>query len=140
MTVLHTGERQYLSARPPTGRSDWTTLPVLKALIGLGVAVALLNLLNLLPCISHCTKEEFGSSATSTLLLCDVLRQTQQTEIAELPPHHHHAAPRTAFEPVLVQLGTIATLVLLVGRLLMSAFPTALRLASAPPTPPPRAA
>lgn len=140
MTVLHTGQRLCLPDRPTPGRSNWANLPALKILIGFGVAVALLNMLSLLPCISHCTKEEFGSSATSTLFLCDVLWQAQQTEVAELPPHHHHAAPRTAFEPVLVQLGTTATLVLLVGRLLVSAIPTALRLASAPPTPPPRAA
>lgn len=140
MTVLYIGQRQNLSIWSDTGRLVWRYLPVQKAVIGLGVVIVLLNMLSLLPCISHCTKEGFASSATSTLLLCDVLQQVQQTEVAELPPHHHHAAPRTAFEPVLVQLGITATLVLLIGRLLMSAYPTALRSASAPPTPPPRAA
>ena len=109
--------------------------------MSIGAFVALLNMLSLLPCVDHCAHERPASGLTSAWFFCDLLLQPSSSPQPEPPlPHHHHVAPRGAFEPVLVQVGLITATMLLVGRLGASARPFALRLTSAPPTPPPRAA
>lgn len=106
-----------------------------------GVCIALLNMLSLLPCIDHCAAEAPASAPASAWFFCDQLFQALPSPQPEpLSPHHHHTAPRGAFEPILVQVGFLSAAVLLIGRLGASARPFALRLTSAPPTPPPRAA
>lgn len=111
------------------------------AMMTVCACIALLNMLGLLPCISHCAQDEARPGTVSAWFLCDLRGQPEQRSLPEPPlPHHHHTPPRTAFEPMLVHLGLITTIVLLISRLFTSASPLALRLRSTPPTPPPRAA
>jgi hypothetical protein len=121
-------------AAQPCSATRWATLAAC-------VCIALLNMLSLLPCVNHCTQDEARPGTVSAWFLCDLCGQPGQRSLPEPPiPHHHHAPPRTAFEPILVHLGLITTMVLLISRLFTSASPLALRLGSTPPTPPPRAA
>jgi hypothetical protein len=109
--------------------------------MAVGTCIALLTMLSLLPCMDLCGQETTASASAGVWFLCDLIHQPDQSPLAEHPlPHHHHSAPRGAFEPILVQMGLIATIVLQIGRLFTSASPLALRLSSTPPTPPPRAA
>lgn len=139
-TFLPTNQLLSLLAWPNAGRAARPWEAMVRAVMAVGACIALLNMLSLLPCISHCAQDE-TTSAASAWFLCDLHIQATQSPLPEPPAsHHHHATLRVAFEPVLVQLGLITTLVLLISRLFRSANHVALRLTSAPPTPPPRAA
>lgn len=97
-------------------------------------------MLGLASYVSHCIDDEKVPATSRTWFLCDRLFPTEQRSLAEPLAPHHHTASRVTFEPILVQMGLITTLVFLVGRLLVSASLIVLRPISAPPTPPPRAA
>lgn len=125
---------------PKARRAAWQWSGVVLMAIVIGAFVALPNMLSLVPCIDHCAQESATSTPSSTWFFCDLLLQPSSSQPPEPPEPHHHGAPRGAFEPILVQVGLISATMLLVGRLSTSAHPFALRLTSAPPTPPPRAA
>lgn len=119
----------------------WQWSAVVWTAMTIGAFVALLNMLSLLPCVDHCGQESPASAPASAWFFCDLLLQSSSSQQPSPPsPHHHHTPPRGAFEPILVQVGLLSATMLLVGRLITSARPFALRLTSAPPTPPPRAA
>lgn len=143
MATLATSYNQRCNPRhwPQARRVAWQWSAMMWMAMSIGAFVTLLNLLSLLPCIDHCAKHSPASTPASAWFFCDWLFQPSSSQQPDPPsPHHHHAAPRGAFEPILVQVGLITTTMLLVGRLSTSARPFALRLTSAPPTPPPRAA
>lgn len=135
-------ERLYFQRIWPNVRRAAQLCPAIRwATLAAGACIALLNMLSLLPCISHCTQDEARPGTVSAWLLCDLGGQPEQRLLPEPPiPHHHHTPPRTAFEPMLVHMGLITTIALLISRLFTSASPLALSLRSTPPTPPPRAA
>ncbi len=140
MTIfLPTNQPRSLLAWPNAGWAARPWAAMVRAVMTVGACIALLNMLSLLPCISHCAQDETPPASASAWFLCDLHIQAERSS---LPPvsHHHHATPRVAFEPILVQLGLITTPVLLISPLFRSANHVALRLTSAPPTPPPRAA
>lgn len=101
--------------------------------------ITVLSVFSLLPCLYHCAKTHSPAQETVTWFFCDFPLTHAATSGAPAQ-HHHHAPPRTTFEPALVHLGLISTVVLLISRLFASASPLALHQTSAPPTPPPRAA
>lgn len=143
MATLATSHNQRCTPRhsPQARRVAWQWSVVVWMAMSIGAGVALLTMLSLFPCIDHCAQDSSASMSTSAWFFCDRLLQPSSSQQPEPPsPHHHHAAPRGAFEPILVQVGLITATMLLVGRLSTSARPFALRLTSAPPTPPPRAA
>jgi hypothetical protein len=129
--------RQWPQARPVT----WQWSAVVWLTMTIGAFVALLTMLNLLPCIDHCAQGSSVSVSVSTWFFCDLLLQSSPLSESDSPsPHHHHAPPRGSFEPLLAQVGFLSAAVLLIGRLSPSTCPLARGLTSAPPTPPPRTA
>lgn len=140
MTFVRTQKLHSSLPWSASGRLGRCWAALLWGMVGVGVCIALLSMLSLLPCASHCTQDEAGADTQSRWFLCALRGEPAQRSLPEPPATHHHHAPRTAFEPLLVQLGIVAALILMVSRLFVSATHLALRPSSAPPTPPPRAA
>jgi len=141
MTSARTNWLSYLPAWALAHRLALRWPSFVAPVMGISAGIVVLTMLSLLPCIPHCVQGEMPAASASPWFLCDRFSQVDSGLPSALPlPHHHHAPPRGAFEPILVQVGLIPLFVLLIGRLFVSANPMALRLTSAPPTPPPRAA
>lgn len=140
--VLAYNQRCILECRSKAKPKVWRwSGGMARMVIGIGAFVALLNMLSLLVCIEHCAQESPASVPASAWFLRGMLLQPPPIQHPDPPlPHHHHTAPRGAFERILVQVGLLSSAMLLVGRLSLSACPFVFRLTSAPPTPPPRAA
>ena len=136
MSLIRTQKLHAPLLRPVSSRGGQGQPALLWAIRGAGICIALLNMLSLLPCVSHCMQDETRPGACS---LCNLRDEPKQRSSPSLLVPHHHAAPRVPFEPLLVQMGLLPMLLLLVSRLFVSASHTAPRPISAPPTPPPRA-
>ncbi len=101
--------------------------------------VVLLSLLNVLPCIDHCTAAETASAKSFATFLCDMPAAHASANNIE-SPHHHHTNSRVPIEPLFAFVGTIVVALALTARIPRAQALTLVALLHTPPTPPPRPA
>jgi hypothetical protein len=100
--------------------------------------MSLLMLLNLLPCIDHCTQKERIDQGGAVFFLCAMpLTHTERADPG-LPHHHHHL--RVSLEPFQVFVSTLGASLLLTARFALLPLLAPATLLRTPLTPPPRLA
>jgi hypothetical protein len=102
-----------------------------------GALLSFLVVLNLLPCVDHCSAADVASAPQFARFLCDMPLHDGAADPAT--PHHHHASLRVPVEPVLALADTTALTLIVTARLLRARGTLLTALLRTPPTPPPRA-